>query len=283
MNILLDGNNAGNDFLQELYGKVIENVNKQAISSRFKNVDLSGNPEAGTVEAKRFANATSSAYGTARNAGAGTAITAKPVVVPIDTDKEIVEEMEDKDVALYGVESVLSRRANNHVQAMVRELDKAFFAAAKTGGTALTLTADTPQGKLEEAIQVCETVQNSFVDGVPRDMINVVCSTEFYGKIRNYLDTIHNANIDSAAEEFTAFHGVKVFSSVHLPASTDFEIIVDGAVAQPVRSKAYSAEKIPLSNAVAIELFYSYGTKVVTPDLIFYAEPAAAASEGGSS
>ena len=31
----------------------------------------------------------------------------------------------------------------------------------------------------------------------------------------------------------------------------------------------YVAEKIPLSNAYGIELFYHYGTAVVTPDLIF--------------
>ena len=31
----------------------------------------------------------------------------------------------------------------------------------------------------------------------------------------------------------------------------------------------YTAEKIPLSEATAVSLFYHYGTKVVTPDLIF--------------
>ena len=63
LNILLDP--TGKDYLAELYGKVIENVNKQLISARMKNTDLSGNPESGTVEAKRFQNAASKAYGTA--------------------------------------------------------------------------------------------------------------------------------------------------------------------------------------------------------------------------
>ena len=262
----MDGNNAGNDFLAELYGKVIANVQKETISSRFKNMDLSGNPEAGSVEAKRFANATSQNYGTARTAGAGGKVTAKPVVVPIDTDKEIVEEMEDKDVALYGVEGVLTRRSNNHVQSMARELDKAFFTAAKTAGTSLTLTASTIQDQFEEAIQACETVENDFVDGVPRSMINIVCTPAIYGQIRSYLDTIPAHNVDAGDEEFHVYHGVKVFSSIHLPASTGFIVLVDGAVAQPVRSSQYSAERIPLSNAI-------YGTKVVMPDLIFYANP----------
>ena len=270
LNILLDGSQAGKDYLAELYGKVIENVNKQLISSRFKNMDLSGNPEAGSVEAKRFVNASSKAYGTARAAAKGDAITAKPVTIPINVDKEIVEELEDKDVALYGVEGVMSRRANNHIQAMATELDKAFFAVIPTDGTELTLTGTTIQDKIEEAIQACETTQNNFVDGVPRSMINVVCTTAIYGQIRTYLDSTAVSNVDTAAEEFHTFHGVKVFSTIHLPAGVDFAVIVDGAIAQPVRSNQYTAEKVPLSNATAIELFYSYGTKTVMPDLLFY-------------
>lgn len=46
-------------------------------------------------------------------------------------------------------------------------------------------------------------------------------------------------------------------------------VMVDGAIAQPVMSDPYNAEKIPLSNAYGIELFYHFGTKSVTPDLIF--------------
>ena len=40
----------------EAYKGVLDNVQKVAISTQIKNTDLSGNPEAGTVEAKRFAN-----------------------------------------------------------------------------------------------------------------------------------------------------------------------------------------------------------------------------------
>lgn len=49
----------------------------------------------------------------------------------------------------------------------------------------------------------------------------------------------------------------------------DVIVMVDGAIAQPVKSTPYSAEKIPLSEAYGIELFYHYGTKSVMPDLIF--------------
>lgn len=99
LNVLTE--DAGKEYLSELYGKVIENVNKQLVSTNMKNTDLSGNPEAGSVEAKRFVNASSKDYGTARTAGKGDAVKAKPVTVAIDQDKEIVEELEQKDVSLY--------------------------------------------------------------------------------------------------------------------------------------------------------------------------------------
>jgi hypothetical protein len=45
--------------------------------------------------------------------------------------------------------------------------------------------------------------------------------------------------------------------------------MVNGSVAQPVLPTPYSVEKIPLSNAYGLELFFSSGTVAVTPDLIF--------------
>lgn len=268
LNILLDP--TGKEYLAELYGKVIENVNKQLISARIKNTDLSGNPEAGTVEAKRFVNASGKAYGTARTAGKGDAVKAKPVTIAINQDKEIVEELEQKDTTLYGVDGILERRARNHVARMAAELDSAFFAEAVTAGSALTITATEIPDEIEEAIQSIETVKNNYVDGVPRSMINLVCTPEYYGKIRTYLDKVTVPGVEAGDEEFYAYHGVKTFSSVHLPADTDYIVMADGAVAQPVMSQQYTAEKIPLSNAYGVELFYSYGTKAVMEDLIKY-------------
>jgi len=260
----------GKAYLAELYGKVIENVEKGLISGPMKNRDLSGDPEAGSVEAKRFANATSQAYGTARAAGAGNKVKELAVTVAINTDKEIVEELEEKDIRLYGVDGVLERRARNHVQRMEAELDNAFFTAAAGSAVAVNLTAYTDIDALLEAIiQECETTKNQFVDGVPRSMMNLVLSPRYYGRVRNNLDKVENANVDSAAEEFYTWHGVRTQSCVHLPAGCDLLLLVDGAVAQPVMSAPYSSEKIPLSEAYGVSLFYHYGTQVVMPDLIF--------------
>ena len=232
LNILLESD--GKEYLAELYGKTIEGVQKALISGSMKNMDLSGDPVSGTVEAKRFVNATPKNYGTARTAGKGDAVKAKPVTVAIDTDREIVEELEEKDVRLYGVDGVLDRRSANHILRMAAELDNVFFAAAAGKATVLNLSAyKAISDELEAIIQECETTQNDFVDGVPRSMMHLVLSPKYYGMIRNYL------------------------------------LLVDGAVAQPVMADQYVAEKIPLSNAYGVELFYHYGTTVVMPDLIF--------------
>ncbi len=269
LNILLE--TTGKDYLAELYGRVIENVQKTLISGAIKNMDLSGDPTSGTVEAKRFANATSASYGTARTAGKGDGVTARPVTVKLDVDKEIVEELEDKDVRLYGVDGVLDRRATNHVQVMASELDSAFFTCAANNATAVNLSgASTIADKLEALIQELETTSNSFVDGVPRSMMHLVLSPLYYGKVRNDLDRqTNNANVDTAAEEFYTWHGVRVSSCVHMPTGRNAMILAVGSIAQPVLPTQYRAEKIPLSNAYAVELFYSYGTAAVTPDLIY--------------
>lgn len=269
LSILLE--QTGNDYLSELYGKVIENVEKGLISGPMKNRDLSGDPQSGSVEAKRFVNASAKAYGTARTAGKGDNIKARPVTIPIDTDREIVEELEQKDVTLYGVDGVLERRARNHVQRMEAELDNQFFDAAATAATALNMSGyATVEEELEAIIQECETTQNSFVDGVPRSMMHLVLSPKYYGKVRNSLDkNANNANVDTAAEEFYTWHGVRTQSCVHLPTGLDYILMVEGAVAQPVMSNPYVAEKIPLSEAYGVSIFFHYGTKVVMPDLVF--------------
>lgn len=261
---------SGRDYLAELYGQVIENVEKGTISGLLKNTDLSGNPVSGTVEAKRFAFAQEQPYGTARAAGAGEKIVARPVTVPIDQDKELVSEIETKDTSLYGVEGLLERRSAEHTASMIRALEKAFFAQAAEDATTITGTATDPQGMFEEEVLAIETTKNDFVNGVPRSMIHIVKTPQEYSKLRQFINTdVKNANVLSNVEEFGMLNGAYVYSSIDLPAGVNTIAMCVGAIAQPVLPKGYEAEKIPLSNAYALELFYSYGTKSVMPELIF--------------
>ena len=207
LSIQLQTNAEYKDKLAESYGKVIENVQKSTISSALKNTDLSGDVNSGTVEAKRFANATAADYGTARGHGYADKVKALPVVVPLDINKEFIEEVEEKDLKTYGVGGLIERRTSNQQGAMKRLLERAFFAEAVTSGTALTLSANTAPTKIEEAIQDIETTNNDFVDGVERDMISIVCAPSFYGDLRNYLDAgVNNANVTTEVGEFGRFH-----------------------------------------------------------------------------
>ena len=265
---ILTGTQGGKDYLAESYGKVIENVQKNTISAQLKNTDLSGDPTTGTVEAKRFTNSSSQAYGTARSGGAGTKVTANPVTISINVNRELINEVEEKDTRLYGVEGLVTRKSAMDQKSMERELERAFFTEAVTAGTAATLTATAINKKVEELIQTIENTQNDYVDGVPRDLISVVLDTATYGDLRDFLDTVQNANVDTGAGEFGIFHGVKVFPSVYLPANTKMIGMVNGSIAQPVVTSLDEAGKFPASDAYHFGMFFYYGTKAVTPDLI---------------
>lgn len=267
LNVLLES--SGKDYLAELYGKVIENVQKGTISGRLKNTDLSGNPVSGTVEAKRFAFAKSKTYGTARTNGKGDAIKAKPVTVPVNIDEELIEEVEVKDTTLYGVEGLIQRRTDEFQMAMMRKLEVAFFDKAGSVATALTTTETDPFKILEAVILQIETTKNDFVNGVPRNLISVIMQPSEYSKIRTAINTdFKNANVDSAIEEFGRINGVTVYSSIDLPDDVKMIGMCAQSIAEPVLPKAYDAEKINMVNALALELFYSYGVKEVMPDLI---------------
>ena len=258
--------------LAEMYGLVIENVQKSTLSTSLKSQQYTGNPAAGSVEFKRFANSEAKTYGTARTAAKGDKITVPPTTVNLSTHKEIVEEVAKFDLDTFGVAGIMQRRADNHVLTMAADLDRAFFAEANTSGTAFTPGSGVTeiQDIVESMIQTLEVVKNDYTDGVDRGMMDLVLSPAQYGKLRTFLDTQSNPNVDTAGEEFGMYHGVRVYSCTRLAEKCNGLLMIRGAVAQPVVVDQYSnPEKIPLSNDFAVSLFYDYGTKALTPDLIF--------------
>ena len=258
--------------LAEIYGLVIENVQKSTLSTSLKSQQYTGNPAAGSVEFKRFANSEAKTYGTARTAAKGDKITVPPTTVNLSTHKEIVEEVAKFDLDTFGVAGIMQRRADNHVLTMAADLDRAFFAEANTSGTAFTPGSGVTeiQDIVESMIQTLEVVKNDYTDGVDRGMMDLVLSPAQYGKLRTFLDTQSNPNVDTAGEEFGMYHGVRVYSCSRLAEKCNGLLMIRGAVAQPVVVDQYSnPEKIPLSNDFAVSLFYDYGTKALTPDLIF--------------
>lgn len=256
------------DKLAETYAGVIEAVQKGAISEQIKNKNYSGDPATGSVEIDRFKNAQINDQGTARANAKGDKIkNSGKVVVNVDTDKEIVEEVAKKDIRLHGVSGMAEKRKGNHTKQMIAYLDKQFFIKAEEEGTGITLPESITgiAQKLEALIQAVETTVNDWVDGVDRDMLVLTLTPALYGELENYIDSVPNS---LTGLEDDMFHRVRVFSNHRQ--TKDAICMIDGAVAQLVVTDEYDAEKIPLSNHIGIELFFSKGTKAVMPDLIKY-------------
>lgn len=262
----------GKDKLAEEYGKVVENIQARTLSARLKNTDLSGDPTSGTIEAKRFVNVVGQAYGTARSARKGNAIKAKPVIVAIDDNTEYIEEVEEKDLRTYGVNGLIEKRTRNHENQLAVELDTKFFAAAVNAGAEFTPTKTEISEEIEEAIQKVEKTKNDFVQGVPRNMIEVVMSPAYYGSLRTKINASGNSQnlVNMANYEEGIYNNTKVYSSAFLPEGTDYIVMVNGAVAQPVHTSIYNPKKVDLSDATAFGLFAYKGTKAVMEDLIIY-------------
>lgn len=260
--------------LAEEYGKVIENIQHITLANQLKNTDLSGDPTSGTVEAKRFVNIQGQSYGTARGAGHAQYVKADPVVVSLNDNTEYLEEVEEKDLKTYGVDGLIERRTRNHQNALAVELDTKFFAEAVNQGTSFSPTGENVsiEDEIEQAIQTIETTKNNFVQGVPRNMIEIVMSPEYYGKLRNKINSISNSNNLGVVPNYEqgTFNNTKIYSSVFLPNGCNYVVMVDGAVAQPVMTNIYNPKQIELSDAIGFGLFAYKGTKAVMPDLIIY-------------
>lgn len=259
------------DQLAELTNQVIDNLFASALSVRLKNQMYSGDPTTGSVEFKRFKNAVSQPYGTARGAGEGNALVTDKEVLNINVDKEIVEEIANKDVKLYGIGGIMARRATNHDKVMGAELDRAFFDALVSEGAAHTFTATDALDKFEELVQLIETTVDDYVDGVDRSQIYVSVKPAVWGELKNHLSTLNDRGSEDG--EIKGINGVEVVSNNRQTA--DWIVATYETAAQPVLVDQYVDEKIPLSNDHAVELFYHYGTKVINPNLVHYAGVAA--------
>lgn len=257
--------------LAELYDGLISNYQATSNASRWKNRTYSGDPQAGSVVARRFANSVSQDYGTARTSGKGNKVKADDIVIPVNVHKEIIEEVSQNDLKRFGVNGIVAQRFTNFEMRMRAELDRAYWTQAKTEGTQTNVqyTTDVEEA-LETIIQSVETLSTAYIDGVDRALIKVALKPSIYGLIRQKLDFTYNFNGTTAENNIGYYHGVEVVSELYLPSGVDYVVQVDEAIAEPVYSEGFQDDRIPLSNDHAVELFYDYGVKAVTPDAIKY-------------
>lgn len=270
LNIML-ANSETKDRLAETLDGVIENVSVSAVSEQIKAKNGSGTPESGVVEYKRFANAKLQDKGTARTAGKGNAIVAKPVKVVIDTDKEIVEELQGKDVKLYGIAGMAEKRKVNHQSQIKAYLDREFFLKV-LAGTKVDAKA-TVKESIDEILLNARTLKNDFIDGIDSDMLVLVLAPTYRKAMKDYLDELPNGTEPRHAA-IGMYDSVVTYESTRLPENVEAVVMMDGAIAQPYYVSEYSAEKVPFDDAVALEDFLYKGTEALMEDTIFYIEKA---------
>jgi len=263
LNIFLNSD-ATKDVLSRRYGEVAGTIASTPLSMRLKNTSFDGEASrGGTVKVYRLKTSISQSYGTARAAGEGDALQNNGVDIKIDTDREIIEEIEKKDLDRYGIDSLVAKRTANHPIAMGIELDTKYFVELQNNATVVSLTGSTTSEKVLDLIRNLESVQNENVDVVDREMMVLTLAPVWHDALLTYMYTIQNP----AGQNVNYLHGVEVVSAPR----QQFDAIVQvrGSIAQPVSVTPYEASRIPLSKAFAIELYFDYGTKAVMPDLIY--------------
>lgn len=256
--------------LAEKLDGVLENVYTSAVSEALKSKRGSGDPTTGSVEYKRFANATLEDKGTARASGKGKSVKEKPVFVNIDTDKEIVEELQGKDIKLYGIDGMIARREKNIQESIVRYLDREFFEEVVNSGTQVDKGSLTALDKiLDKGIVQLKSLTNDFIDGINPEDLAIVLSTEARKEFKNKLDELPNGTMPQNGA-IGMYDSIVVHETHRLPVGTNFVIMLKEAVAQPFYVTDFDAEKIPLDDAYAVQSFLYKGTKALIEEAILF-------------
>lgn len=258
------------DNLAEILDGVIENIQAGCVSEALKAKNGSGDPTTGSVEYKRFANATLQEKGTARTNGKGNKVKAKPVVVKIDDDKEIIEELQEKDLKLYGVDGMAKKRSANAKNVIKTYYDRKFFKIARDAGVQVArVSGDTTKKIVDRLISTAKVTKNDFVDGVDEELIALVVNTSYKSDIKDYLDSLPNGTSPSNGA-IGMYQSVITYESNRMPSDVPAMVMLKEAIALPNYTSEYEAEKVPFDDAIALELFAYSGGEALVPEIILY-------------
>ena len=259
------------DSLAETLDGVIENIQAECVSEALKAKNGIGDPTSGTVEYKRFANAKLQDKGTARAAGKGNQVKAKPVFVNLDDDKEIIEELQEKDLKLYGIDGMAKRRAKSAKDSSKTYLDRKFFRTARDGGIQVARqVGDTTKKIVDRLINTAKVTHNDFIDGVSEDQLALVVNTNYKNDIKDYLDSLPNGT-SPANGAIGMYQSVITYESNRMPSDVPAMVMLkEEAVALPNYFSEYDAEKVQFDDAIALELFVYAGSEALVPELILY-------------
>ena len=258
------------DNLAEVLDGVIENIQVSAVSEALKNTNGSGDPKGGSVEYKRFVNAVLENKGTARTAGAGAKVIAEPVIVNLNDDKEIIEELQIKDVELYGIDGMAERRKGNFAKRIVAYLDRAFFTEAVNGGSQFDRDGKTDVKEIIDAMIVAaKETSSDFIDGIDAEDLALVVNGTYRKALKNDLDALPNGT-SPANGAIGTYDSVVTYESNRLPQGVNAIVMLKGAIAQPRLISDYAVEKVPFDDALALESYLYTGVKALVPEAIIY-------------
>ena len=258
------------DNLAEVLDGVIENIQVSAVSEALKNKNGSGDPKGGSVEYKRFVNAELKAKGTARTAGKGDKVIANPIIVNLNDDKEIIEELQMKDVKLYGIDGMAAKRKDNFAKRTIAYLDRKFFAEAVNGGSKFTRGSLTKAKDIIDAMIVAaKGTQSDFIDGIDAEDLALVVDGEYRKALKNDLDELPNGTAPGNGV-IGRYDTLDVYESNRMPENVKAIVMLKGAIAQPRLISDYQAEKVPFDDAIALETFLYTGVKALVPEAIIY-------------
>ena len=258
------------DNLAETLDGVVENIQTSAVSEALKNKEGSGDPISGSIEYKRLVNADLVDKGTARTAGAGAQVIAKPVIVNIDDNKEIIEELQLKDLKLYGIDGMAEKRKGNFTKRVIAYLDRKFFATTVNAGTQFERgTLTDPKEILDAMIVQAKSTQSDFIDGIDAEDLAIVLSPAWRKAVKNELDELPNGTSPSNGA-IGMYDSIIVHETHRLPEGVNAIVTLKGAVAQPYYLSEYGAEKIPFDDAIALETFLYNGSKALVDEAILY-------------
>ena len=258
------------DNLAETLDGVIENIQAGCVSEALKSKNGSGDPTTGSVEYKRFANATIQDKGTARKNGGGNPVKAEPVTVNIDDDKEIIEELQEKDLKLYGIDGMAKKRSKNAQDVIKTYYDRKFFRIGRDAGIQVARTSgDTAKKIVDRLISTAKVTKNDFVDGVDEELLALVVNTTYKTDLKDYLDSLPNGTEPSNGA-IGMYQSVITYESNRMPSDVPAMLMLKEAIALPNYLSEYMPEKVPFDDAIALELFAYSGGQALVPEIILY-------------
>ncbi len=273
LNVFTDLSQETKDQLKDVLAGVIENIQVTAVSEKIKNKKGSGDPEGGSITYKRLANATLQPKGTARTAGHGNPLEDENVIINLDDDKEIVEELQQKDVKLLGIAGLAEKRMGNFAKRVSAYLDTKFFATAKTAGTAYAGAKTDIKDIVDEMIVSAKTTSSKYIDGIDAEDLVIVLDAQARKAMKNELDALPNGT-EAKNGLIGMYDSIEVHESNRLGQNVHAFVMLKESVAEPWYVSEYNAEKIPLDDAIALENFLYCGCGALNAEAIYYYQTA---------